>query len=277
MQHDRERAQCGNSGGFSIRAIDRIQFNVLHLKAEFAYALAMDNTGNPFPQLSSLTLQLSSEGGKTACHVRLSIGQSEVVLEDGRELRIGLKTATLSLTHPGFDLIEQTYIRSHVPPNSDTPQAHKTVKTAMELEGKVSVNPKAQAKFSREETTSGPTPSKMRTASVVGKSGPIWRLSPSKGDAVLDGEFIPFDPPVAILASAPGVNFQEVRGSVHLRQKDMQIKPHGLQNPLSRNAEAVLQILLAKGVSRVCQPDGTFRGELILSNQAAIAVKAKGK
>lgn len=237
----------------------------------------MDNTGNPFPQLSSLTLQLSSVGDRTACHVRLSLGKSQVALKDGRELHIGLKSATLNLAHPGFDLIEQAYIKSHVPAESATDLGTRTVKNAMEIEGSVSANPKAQAKFSREETTSEPIQSNKRKTSVFGKSGPIWCLSPGKGDNLLDGEFIPFNPPLAILSSSPGRNFQEVRGSVHVRQKDMQITPTGLQNPLSRNAEAVLQVLLAKGVSQVCRPDGTFCGEFILSDRAAIAVKAQKK
>ena len=61
----------------------------------------MDNTGNPIPQLSSLTLRLDADNETVACRVRLSLGQISVAINPKSEFLVSWGNATLSIDHAG--------------------------------------------------------------------------------------------------------------------------------------------------------------------------------
>lgn len=239
----------------------------------------MDNTGNPIPQLSSLTLRLDADNETVACRVRLSLGQISVAINPKSEFLVSWGNATLSIDHAGFDLITQAYIPKHSATirKRKKPDKQRRSKNQYAAEMEFGLKPAGKATVSREVEVSETLSSPIEVPIVIGRSGPLWEIRSPKKSEGLQGEYIPFDPPICVFDRAPGRNFQEVRGSVHVRQRDMTVKACKTMDKLSRNQEAILNILFAKGVHKVCGDDLQYSGELVLSDIAALSFKQVGK
>ena len=233
----------------------------------------MDNTGNPVPQLSSLTLGLESVGDDVACHARLSFGKMSIELSPESEFFISWTNATLSLEHDGFNLIEQAYISKLS--SSEKKQSHdaKKTKSSYSAEASLGVKPTLKAAVSREVETKQLVSDTRPSSTVVGRSGPFWDFHPERGKKRLNGEYLSYDSPICLFNDAPGQNYQEVRARVHVRQRHMKSAATRLSQNLSRNKEALLDVLFSKGVQKICQEGQAYRGEMVLSNVVVCTVK----
>lgn len=242
--------------------------------------MSLDNTGNPVPELSTLTLRLTQNSpDRHCCFVGLALGEIEIRVRNDLEIAVGLKSATLKITHAGFDIIEQRFLKRHdmnaegSDPNAV--QIKTTTTDKIEASGDLKLNElgmpsgRATGSISHERTIERKMTERGKSAvsSVEGKAGPIWVVKSHREETPLDGEYISFSQPLMTLLLQPGKNYLETRGTLHVRQQDLLFRRLSKTTKLDRNKDAVIGILIAKGISKVTNEYGEYRGEIILSDQ----------